>query len=53
LAKIYRIYLIQATDHKKFNKKEGPSEDAFALRRGNTIIMRGRGRGDLCGKQEG
>jgi hypothetical protein len=28
LAKKYRIPMIHPTDHKKLNKKEGPSEDA-------------------------
>ena len=37
--------MLQSTDPKKLNKKEGPSEDAsIPLRRGNKIIMGGRGR---------
>ena len=45
LAKKYRIPMIHPTDHKKFNKKEGPNEDtSVPLRRGNKIIIRGRGR---------
>jgi hypothetical protein len=37
--------MIQLTDHVKFNKKEGQSMDASKLlRRGNKIIMGGRGR---------
>jgi hypothetical protein len=37
--------MIQPTDHKKFNKKEGPSEDASnILRRGNKIIIGDRER---------
>ena len=36
LAKKYRIPMIQLTDCKKFNKKEGPSEDvSIPFRRGN------------------
>jgi hypothetical protein len=35
--------MIQPTDHKKFNKKEGPSEDTLTpLIKGNKIIMEGR-----------
>jgi hypothetical protein len=46
LAEKYRILLIQSTTHKKFNKKEDPSEDAsIPLRRGNKIIMENRRRG--------
>ena len=42
LAKKYRIPMIQPRNHKKFNKKEGPSEDASVpLRMGNKIIMGG------------
>jgi hypothetical protein len=38
LAKNYRLSMIQPTDHKKFNKKKDPSEDAsIPLRRGNKI----------------
>jgi hypothetical protein len=45
--------MIQPTDHKKFNKKEGPSEDvSVPLRTRNDIIMEGRGR-DLCERGEG
>jgi hypothetical protein len=45
---LYRILIIQLKDSKKFNKKEGPSEDAsIPLRRGNKIIMGGKGRDDL------
>jgi hypothetical protein len=41
----FRIPMIQLTDHMKLNKKEGPSVDAsIPFRRGNTIIMVGRGR---------
>jgi hypothetical protein len=37
--------MIQFTDSKKFNKKEGPSEDAsISLRRGNKIIRGCRSR---------
>ena len=37
--------MIQFTDHMKFNKKKGLSEDAsIPLRRGNKIIMGDRGR---------
>ena len=44
LAKKYRIPRIQSTDHKKFNKKKGTSEDVgIPLRRGKTI-MGGGGR---------
>ena len=36
------------------NKKEGPSEDAsISLRKGNKIIMGGRGREGLGGRGEG
>jgi hypothetical protein len=42
--------MIQPTDHKKFNKKEGPSEAAsIPLKRGNKIIM---GRRNLIGRGE-
>ena len=41
LAKRYRIPIIPSTDHMKFNKKKGPSEDTL---RENKVIMRGRGR---------
>jgi hypothetical protein len=35
--------MIQLTGHMKFNKKEGPSEDAsIPLRRENKIIMKSR-----------
>jgi hypothetical protein len=37
--------MIQLTDHMKFNKQKGLSEDAsIPLRRGNEIIMGCRGR---------
>jgi hypothetical protein len=37
--------MLQLTDYKKLNKKEGPSEDASnPLRRRNKIIMGERGR---------
>jgi hypothetical protein len=37
--------MIQPTDHKTFNKKEDPSKDvSISLRRGNKIVMGGRGR---------
>jgi hypothetical protein len=44
-----RIPRIQPTDRKKFNKKEGPSEDAsIPLTRGNKIITQGtKGEGHL------
>ena len=46
--------MIYPTDHKKFNKKEGPSEDAsIPLRRGNKIIMGGRGREEPGWKRGG
>ena len=46
--------MIQPTDHKKFNKKEGPSEDAsIPLRRENKIIMGGRGSEELGWKTGG
>jgi hypothetical protein len=36
LDKKYRILMIKLTDHMKFNKKEGPREDAsISLRREN------------------
>ena len=39
--------MIQPIDHKKFNKKEGPSKDAsIPLKKGNKIFMR-------CGEREG
>ena len=45
LAPKLRISMIQLTDHMKLNKKEGQSVDAsIPLRRGNKIIMGGRGR---------
>jgi hypothetical protein len=42
--------MIQPTDHKKFNKKEGSSEDTLIpLRRWNKIITGDRGReGPRC-----
>jgi hypothetical protein len=44
----YRILMKQPTDHRKFNKKEDPSENAsFPLRRGNKIIIGGTGREEL------
>ena len=50
----YRIILIQPTGHKKFKKKEGPSEDASnPLRMGDKIVTGGRGRGDLVGNRHG
>jgi hypothetical protein len=37
--------MIQTTNHKKFIKKEDLSEDgSIPLRRGNKIIIRGRGK---------
>jgi hypothetical protein len=40
LAKKYRIPMIQSIDCKRFNQKEGPSEDAsIPPRRGNKINM--------------
>ena len=45
---MYRIPRIQPTDSKKFNKKEGQSEDVSnPLRRGKEIIIGGRGREGL------
>jgi hypothetical protein len=41
----HRILMRHPTDHKKLNKKEGPSENAsISLGRNNQIITRGRGR---------
>jgi hypothetical protein len=43
LAPKYRIPMIHPTDHKMFNKKQGPSEDAsIPLRREKKITMGGR-----------
>jgi hypothetical protein len=40
-----KVQNTHGTDHIKFNKKEGPSEDALIpLRRRNKIIMGGRGK---------
>jgi hypothetical protein len=45
LAKMFRIPIIQLTDHRKLNKKEGSSVDTSnPLRRRNKIIMRDRRR---------
>ena len=45
LAPKFRTPMIQLSDHMKLNRKEGPSVDAsIPLRRGNKIIMGGRGR---------
>ena len=45
LAKKYRIYAIQFTDHMKLNKKDGPSVDiSLPFKRRNKAIIRGRGR---------
>ena len=45
LAQQLRIPMIQLTKHMKFNKKEGQSTEASnPLRRGNKIIIGGRGR---------
>jgi hypothetical protein len=42
---MYRTPRIKHIDYKKFNKKEGPSNDAsIPLRRGKKIITGGRGR---------
>ena len=44
LDKTYIVPMIHPTDLKKLNK-EGPSKDAsILLRRGNNIVMKGRGR---------
>jgi hypothetical protein len=49
-----RIPMIQLKNHMKFNKKEDQSVGASnLLRRGNKIIMAGRGRGDLGGRGKG
>jgi hypothetical protein len=41
----YRISMTHPTDHKKFDKKEGPSEDSSTtLGRRNRIILGGKGR---------
>ena len=41
----YRIPRRQPTERKKFNKQEGPTEDAsIPLRRGNKIVTGGRGK---------
>ena len=54
LAKKYRIPMIQPIDHKQYNKMEGPSEDAsIPLRRGNKIIVAGRGKRNLGSRGEG
>jgi hypothetical protein len=56
LTKKYRISVIQPTDPKKFNKREGPNMDAsIPLRRVNRIIIGDRGRKNLGrkGMQEG
>ena len=45
--------MIQLTDHMKFKKKEDQSVDASVLlRRGNKIIMGGRGR-EGTGRERG
>jgi hypothetical protein len=45
VTKKYRILSIQPRVHKKFNEKEGPSEDAsIPFRRGNKIITECRER---------
>ena len=45
--------MIQPSDPKKLNKKEGPSKDAsIPLRRGNKIVMGGRGKKELGGRGE-
>ena len=50
---MYRTPRIKHIDYKKFNKKEGPSNDAsIPLRRGNKIIMGGRGR-ERPGRERG
>ena len=54
LVKKYKIPMIQPTDPKKFNKKEGPSENAsIPLRRRNAIIRKADRRRDLGGRVEG
>jgi hypothetical protein len=53
LAQKIRIPMMYPTEPKKLNKKQGPSEDvSIPLRRGNKIIMGGRGRRDLGGSGE-
>jgi hypothetical protein len=48
LAKKNIIPMIHLTEHMKFNKKKGPSEDASIwLRMGKKIVMEGRGREGL------
>ena len=43
--------MVQHTDCKKFNKKEGPFEDAsISLRRGNKMIMEAEGGRNLGGR---
>jgi hypothetical protein len=58
VSKKYGTLIIQPTEHKKLNKKEGSSEDgSIPFRRGeDKLIMEGRGRklggrGDLEGKR--
>jgi hypothetical protein len=46
--------MIKPTGHKKFNKKEGSSEDAsIPLKRGNKIITGSKGRGVWGGQESG
>jgi hypothetical protein len=45
--------MIQLIDHMKFNKMEDPSKNAsIPLRKGKEIITRGRGRGNLGGREK-
>jgi hypothetical protein len=53
LAENLRILTIKFTDHMKLNKKEEQSVDtSILLRKGNKIIMGGRGR-ERPGKKKG